>query len=51
MINLSKDIQHIPAPAGIGDYQMQLTTHQVFKSGGGVIYLQPYSVFILKKTN
>jgi glycosidase len=51
LINLSKDLQRIPAPPGISGYQMILSTHEVFKSGGGAIFLQPYSTFILKKKN
>jgi len=51
LINLSKEIQRIVSPPGIQDYQMLLGTHEVFKAGGGAIYLQPYSVFILNKNN
>ena len=49
LINLSKDIQRMQAPAEIGEYQQAFGTNEVFKSGGGAVYLQPYSVFILKK--
>lgn len=49
IINLSKDIQRIPGPDGIADYKVQLSTHEIFKSGGGAIFLQPYAIFILKK--
>ncbi len=51
MVNLSKDIQRIPSPEGIKDYQRVMGTHNVFKQGGGAIFLQPYSIFILKKIN
>jgi len=51
MMNLSKDIQRIPSPEGISDYQKILASHEVFKSARGAIFLQPYSIFILQKTN
>jgi glycosidase len=51
MINLSKDMQRILSPEGIKDYQKLLGTHEVFKSGGETIFLQPYSVFVLQKTD
>jgi glycosidase len=51
MINLSKDIQRIPSPEGVSDYKKIMGTHNVFKSGGGAIFLQPYSIFIMSKTN
>lgn len=49
LINLSKDVQRIQAPERIKEYEHMLGTHDVFKSGGGAIYLQPYSVFIMKR--
>lgn len=51
LINLSKEIQRIKSLDSIGEYTQLLSTHNIFKSGGGAIFLQPYSVFILKKTN
>jgi len=50
IINLSKEMQRIPGPEDIKDYQMLIGTHNVFKSGGGAIFLQPYSIFILNKS-
>lgn len=50
LVNLSKEIQRIKSPEGITGYQRLLGTQEVFKTGGGAIFLQPYSVFILKKT-
>jgi glycosidase len=50
LINLSKDFQRIISPEGINDYKMVMSSHDVFKSGGSAIFLQPYSTFILKKT-
>jgi len=51
LINLSKDIQQISSPAQINEYKQLTGTHKVFKSGNGVVYLQPYASFILRKTN
>ena len=51
MINLSKEVQRIESPKGILAYQKILGTHEIFKSGGGHIFLQPYSTFILSRTN
>ena len=50
MMNLSKEVQRLESPKGMEEYSMLLGTHEVFKSGIGAIYLQPYSVFILNKT-
>jgi glycosidase len=50
LINLSKDIQRLQAPADISNYQPAFGTNEVFKSGGGAVYLQPYSIFLLKKS-
>ncbi len=49
LLNLSKEIQRIDAPADIDDFKMVLATHNIFKSGGGAIFLQPYGIFILSK--
>jgi len=49
LINLSGQIQRVPAPADITGYTVAWSTHNIFKSGGGAIYLQPYSTFVLKK--
>ncbi|MDD4645648.1 MAG: alpha-amylase family glycosyl hydrolase [Bacteroidales bacterium] len=51
LINLSKDIQRIDSPSEITEYKQLTGTHDVFKSGGGAIYLQPYAVFVLSKTS
>jgi len=51
LMNLSKEVQRIAGPSGIADYKVELATNEVFKSGGGAIFLQPYSIFILKKNN
>jgi glycosidase len=49
LINLSGQIQRVPAPAELANYSVAYSTHNVFKSGGGAIYVQPYATFILKK--
>ena len=49
LINISSQMQRIPAPPDIGEFRMVYATQGVFKSGGGAIYLQPFSTFILKR--
>jgi alpha-amylase len=49
MINLSKDIQRLESPADLRQYKIMARTHEVFKSGGNVVYLQPHAVFILTR--
>lgn len=51
VINLSKDLQRIESPGDISEYKMLLGTHGVFKGGQTAISLQPYSAFIIKKSN
>jgi alpha-amylase len=51
IINLSKDLQRIEAPEGLADYTMVSGTHTVFKGGQASLFLQPYAVFILRKSN
>lgn len=49
LINLTGQIQRISAPADLENYSIAYSTYTIFKSGGGAVYLQPYSTFILKK--
>ena len=47
IMNLSGTLQKIEAPGDIREYKPVVSTHEVFKQGGNVIYLQPYSAFVL----
>lgn len=47
LINLSGQVQKLPSPPGINNLELIFSSHDIFKSGAGTIYLQPYSTFIL----
>jgi len=49
LLNLTGQMQQITAPHGISGYNLLFGSHPVFKSGGNIVYLQPWSTFILKQ--